>query len=235
MSVLALSAQVSAQSCDEDPFKTVRETLSRGREPDPDLTSCSPMPGDPRTGVALFAFERPGPIEGVRTYDVDLVLVNVRSGKLKARLSLEGVWRSDAYKIDSAEISSLRYVVRPGLTVFGLKESWSGSSRVSFYTISKLSLFAQRGATIVPLLQDLVTDIYQGEGCDVQTTREIEIQPLRAKGYAPIRVTERLVVLARDETLTCPPGDAETRSEVLTFRNGRYVVPPHLRPFGGAE
>lgn len=232
---LALSSQVSAQSCDEDPFKTVRETLLSGKESKPNLSSCVPMPGDPQTGVALFAFERPGAIEGVMTYDVDLVLVKLRSGKLRARLSLKGVWQSDAYKIDSAEISKVSYQVRHGVTVFGLKESWSGSSSVSFYNMRKLSLFAQHGTTIVPLLQDLVTEIYQGEGCDVQTTRELEVQPLRAKGYAPIRVSEHLVGVARNENLTCPPVDAEMRSDVLTYRNGRYFVPKHLGPFGGVQ
>ncbi|WP_140637386.1 hypothetical protein [Methylibium rhizosphaerae] len=191
------------------------------------------MQGDPRTGVAVFAFETSRSTEDVKTYDVELILADLRSNRLKARLSLKDVWESDAYKIDSAEISKVNYQVRHKATVFGLAESWSGSSSVSFYNIRKLSLFTQRGATIVPLLTELVTEIYQGEGCDVHTTRDLEVQPSQAKGYAPIRVSERQIGIAR-ENMTCPPVSSE-RSEVLRYRNGRYFVPEHLKPFGQAQ
>ena len=192
------------------------------------------MPGDPQTGAALFAFERSSSTEDVKTYDVDLLLIDARSNKPKARLSLKGVWQSDAYKIDSAEISKVDYQVRRGATVFGLTESWSASSSVSFFNINKLSLFVQRGTTIVPLLTELVTEICQGEGCDLHTTREIEIQPSRTRGYAPIRVSEHRVGIAR-ENLTCPPVTAERRSDLLRYRNGTYFVPEHLKPSGAAQ
>ncbi len=224
-----------AQDCAVGSLQAVWDARVQERKAEPRFGSCAILPGDPKLGVVMLAFARPPAIEFVTSYDVELVLAQVRSGKIMARGTLTDVWESDAYKIDSAGIATSAFPLRRGVAVFGLTESWSGSSNVSFYSIQKLSLFAQRGRTLVPLLSELVTDIYQGEGCDVQTTRTLQVQPAPRSGYAPIRVSEEVLVSVREEQFErdCAPTDAAADPVELNYRNGSYQVPPHLKPFSG--
>ncbi len=220
---------VQAQSCETELFTSVLQTISGDGRREPRLMSCGPMPGHPEAAVAVFAFERASSTDEIKTYDVELAIVDARTAKPEARLSLRNVWESDAYKIDSVEISEVHYPVRRGARVFALVQAWSGSSNVSFYSVGKLGLFEQRGTTIVPLLVDLAIDVYRGEGCDTHTTRSLRVQGSTTKGYAPIVVSEVVEGIAREDTI-CPPTPSAAPHAVLTYRNGRYAVPKRLQP-----
>ncbi len=225
---LASSPVALAAGCEDEPFKSAVEARLQGKESR--LISCRMVPGDRRLGVAVVAVEGSRSTDDVKTYDVSLLLLDAANGKVRADATLENVWQSDAYKIDGIEVSGDAYPVRRGTTVFGLTEWWSGSSRVSFYNMTKLSLYAQRGTKLVPVLSDLVTEIYQGEGCDVQTTRAVDVQPVSGAGYASIRVSGKREGIARDGA-ECPAVDPVEAPEVLVVRDGKYVVPKRLGPF----
>lgn len=227
--VLLASSQVAfAEGCDAQPFRSAIEARLQGKESR--LISCRTVPGDQRLGVAVVAVEGSRSTVDVKTYDVSLLLLDATNGKVKADAMLENVWESDAYKIDGIEVSGDAFPVRRGTTVFGLKEWWSGSSRVSFYNMTKLSLYAQQGTKLVPVLSDLVTEIYQGEGCDVQTTRAVEVKPVSGAGYASIGVSGKREGIARNGA-ECASVDAIEAPEVLVVRDGKYVVPKRLGPF----
>lgn len=225
---LAIWPAAFAAGCDAESFKSAIEA----RVPDKDirLTSCRLLPGDRSLGVAVVAVEGSRSTDDVKTYDVRLLLLDAGSGKVKAGATLENVWESDAYKIDGIEVSGDAYPVRRGIAVFGLKEWWSGSSRVSFYNMTKLSLYEQRGTKLVPVLSDLVTEIYQGEGCDVQTIRTVEVQPTLGGGYANLRVSGKREGIARDGA-ECTAVDPVEAPEVLMVRDGSYIVPRRFGPF----
>lgn len=225
------SLQAVAAGCDQPPFAAAMQSVSAEHHaPAPTLASCELIAGHPDAGAALFAYEQDGGEEGLKTFDVELLVVDAKSGAIEARLSRRRVWDSDAYKIDSAAISDAEYPLRAGATIFGVTEDWSGSSSVSFYNIRKLSLFERKGKSIVPLLSEFVTDIYQGEGCDLQTTRELQPQAQRGKGYAALRVVEKLSSVAR-EGESCEIRDEQNDREVLRFQAGKYPVPKSMRAF----
>lgn len=230
---LIFSNHVYALGCDQEPFQSVKEKLFRVKELSENLSSCIFLHGDPHTGIASFAFQKPE-VNYVTSYDVELVILDVESKKIKARLSLKNTWQSDAYKIDYVEVMNRTYPVKHGSVVFGLTEDWSGSSNVSFYSIKKLSLYEQRGNNIVPILTDLVSHIYQGEGCDVEITRTIKIKPQRTNTYVPIYIKERRVGIKREEAV-CTPAATQVNSYVLHSTDGKYKVPDALSPFGDAQ
>ncbi|QAU35689.1 hypothetical protein [Janthinobacterium sp. 17J80-10] len=211
----------------------MKEKLFHGKELNENLSSCILLSDGSHTGIASFAFQKPE-VNYVTSYDVELVILNVESKKVKARLSLKNTWQSDAYKINYVEIMNRTYPVKYGSVVFGLTEGWGGSSSVSFYDIKKLSLYEQRGNNIVPILTDLVTHIYQGEGCDVETTRKIKIKPQRINTYVPIYIKERRVGITREEAV-CTPAAPRVNFYVLRSRDGKYKVPDPLSPFGDAQ
>lgn len=228
MLALASSPMTFAAGCDVEPFKSFVE--GRVQAEDIRFASCRLLAGDRRLGVAVVAVEGSRSTDDVKTYDVSLLLLDAENGKVKADAKLENVWESDAYKIDGVEVSAESYPLRPGTTVFCLREWWSGSSSISFFDMTKLSLYAQRGAKLVPVLGDLVTDTYQGEGCDVKITRSVEVQPVSGAGYARIRVSGKREGIARDGA-ECPAVDPIEAPEVLVSRDGKYVVPKRFGPF----
>lgn len=227
---LVSAVDASAQDCDSEPFTSALKAVAGGRQQALRLASCARIPGHPDAAVAVFAFVQPTSTDDFKTYDVEIVISNVRTARPDARLSLRGVWPSDAYKIDAVAVTADRYPLRPGARVFGLTESWSGSSRVSFYTTTRLGLFMQQGKAIVPVLSDLAVDIVQGENdCIAHTTRTLEVQPASATGHARIVVSEVIENTSGDNS-ACPPGPVAEPPETLPFRNGKYVVPDRLKP-----
>jgi hypothetical protein len=223
-------AEGFAAGCDDAPFKAVIEARVQGRQIEARLTACRALPGDQRRGAVVLSVEGSQSTEVLKTYDVSLLLIDVGTGTVRASTTLDNVWASDAYKIDGVEVSDAVYPLRRGAVVFGVSEVWSGSSRVSFYDVKKLSLYAQRGSTLVPVLSDLVTDIYRGEGCDVRTTRTVDVQPVSGTGHARIRVSGRREGIVRDEAV-CAPVVADETPAVLVVRDGKYVVPKRFGPF----
>jgi hypothetical protein len=81
-------------------------------------------------------------------------------------------------------------------------------------------------------MSEFVTDVYQGEGCDVQTTRELRAEPMKAKGYAALRVLEKVSGVSRDNQ-SCPDVDGESDKTVMRYAGGKYTVPKGMRPFDG--
>lgn len=230
--VVSWCSQALAQSCDAQPYQGALHELAAGRELAADLSTCSGMPGFDGLGVAAFVFVGASSSEDLKTYDLELAVLDLKTAKLAARLSRAAIWDSDAYKIDSLQISAQRYAVRRGAQTFALIESWSGSSRVSFYSQSKLSLFEQQGTKIAPLISELVSHIYQGDGCDVETTRDLEVQRATDSGYARIRVSEVAVAISREGATGCDEADGGKRTAWLRYRDGGYAVPKDLTSFG---
>jgi hypothetical protein len=224
-----------AQSCDAQPYPSALHEVAAGRELAPDLSTCASMPGDMNQGVAAFVFVGASSSDDIKTYDLELAVLDLKAARLTARLSRTAIWESDATKIDSLEISARRYAVRPGSQTFALIEWWSGSSRISFYNENKLSLFERQGTKLVPLISELVSRIYQGDGCDTETTRDLEVQRAAAKGYATIRVSEVVVLIARDDAAGCDETGGGKRTAWLRYRDGRYAVPEDLGPFRGPQ
>jgi hypothetical protein len=225
------AAPALAGDCDKAPFATARQTIGAERKQvEPTFSDCTAIAGSPDALAALFAYEQPSSSEDVKTFDVELLIVDARSGSIEARLSRSKVWESDAYKIDSVAISEAAFPLRAGATIFGVVETWSGSSSVSFYNISKLSLYERRGKAIVPLMGEFVSDMYQGEGCDRQITRELRAEPVRGKGYAALRVHEKEISVARDSQ-SCAPVDLESDRDVIRYKGGMYPVPKRMKPF----
>lgn len=224
-------AKTMAADCEQPPFTAARQlALAAHPGTEPTFSSCDAVVGSDGTAAALFAFERETSSEDVKTFDVELMLVDAHSAAVQARLTRNNVWESDAYKIDSAGIADAAYPLHAGSTIVGVSESWSGSSSVSFYDISKLSLYERRGKTLVPLVTDFVTDVYQGEGCDLQITRELRPEPARGKAYVELRVVEKTSSVARDGQ-ACEPREDEDDKTLLRYQGGKYPVPKRMLPF----
>lgn len=231
LAACAAGAQAIAGDCEQPPFTAARQlALAAHPGTEPTFSSCDAVAGSDGSAAALFAFERETSSEDVKTFDVELMLVDARSGNVQARLARSNVWESDAYKIDSAGISDAAYPLHAGSTIVGVSESWSGSSSVSFYNISKLSLYERRGKTLVPLVADFVTDVYQGDGCDLQITRELRAEPARGKAYAALRVVEKTGSVARNGQ-ACEPREEEDDKTLLRYQGGKYPVPKRMLPF----
>lgn len=224
-------APAMAADCEQPPFASARQlALAAHPGTEPTFGSCDAIAGSEGSAAALFAFERDTSSEDVKTFDVELMLVDAHSGAVQARLARDNVWESDAYKIDSAGIADAAYPLHAGSTIVGVSESWSGSSSVSFYNISKLSLYERRGKTLVPVLAEFVTDVYQGDGCDLQTTRELRPEPARGKAYAALRVVEKTSSVARDG-VACESREEENDKTLLRYQGGKYPVPKRMLPF----
>ena len=223
-------AATTAADCDSELMEVARVASLGHTETPIAFASCKQLAGDSDTFAALNAIALLDD-NGVTTYDVHIAILSKRSKRVVAHLLMRGNWASDAYKIDSAKIDSTNFPTAGRALTFGITESWSASSRVSFYNIDVLTIFKKQGRKIVPVLSDLVTSIYQGDGCDVQTTRELKFERPANRTLAPVlTIIERAEGASRDNQ-TCEPVSDEIEKYTLKPVQGVYRVPSELRAF----
>lgn len=163
--------------------------------------------------------------------DVEILVLDSRSGNPLARRRETGMAYGDAVTFSGVALDTARYDIRPGERAFGIVTGQGGSSRVNPYSESALWLYRFADGRIERVLDGLVTRRFNGEndGNCVGEAREIKrtlsVSKSAAGGYRDLAVDQtevnsRTVDTGGDCVSTDKAG--ASRRFTLKFESGRY-------------
>jgi hypothetical protein len=210
-------------------------------EPNTAYVVCKPWGLAPGKLVALVVM--PAPKVDHTGFDLDM-LVMVADSDLRSSVVLvaEDFVGSDAIKLSGIGLDSAAYKLGPDKLGFGVWQTLSGSSRPNPYEARKLSLFVLSNNTLKRLLDNIDTEVSQGEwdtNCTGQfqnTKRVIQISDQSTNGFADLLVrqtrskqTARVVKSSKGSS-DCSETSIKLPLKVfsLKFSGDKYTLPKDM-------
>jgi hypothetical protein len=231
-----------APACSDDLPARVAKRL--GYLSQPRHTACKPMPNAPGKSIIALADLAEGIGEGEAgsgddgSYDVDVLVVDSDTSRVRNRLLLEKAYESDAVHFQGMQIDTARYRLSPKVRAFGVRAEHAVQSHVAAYSTGALSLFVEQGGHLRRVLADLLVYRYSGEsggdcnGSHTEVARTIAIAPTSSKGFADLLVTTSTAEIeshpAGDDCVDDSQKPVVTRT-LLHFDGKTYPVPDELR------
>ncbi|WMY72467.1 hypothetical protein RHD99_13315 [Buttiauxella selenatireducens] len=176
--------------------------------------------------------------DGSGMYDLELSVVSTINGKPLANYSKASVFSSDAFRFDSLRIDTARYKLTSDLRAFGVRASFTGSSRPNPFYETWLSLYVREGNVIRPVLEKLVIESGSGEwdtncaGEFSHTKRSLDMAKTRSHDFADVIVKS----VTTDSKSWVENGDCKSKDTVgktvlttLRYNGQQYVVPEKMR------
>ncbi|GAA3787910.1 hypothetical protein GCM10022271_20690 [Corallibacter vietnamensis] len=98
-------------------------------------------------------------------YDIDnnILIWNKKSKSFEANYTKKAEWTSDAVYLSSLKIDTAPYYLNKNIRAFGLRYSYSGSSRVNPYDSEIINLYYPKGNEIIEVLNNFELENTTGE------------------------------------------------------------------------
>jgi hypothetical protein len=232
----------AATDTDADPacqtrLATWMKALHPGRQLDSEHAVCKVWPADPSLMLAVQPMPQAGASNDEATYDVEVLVVDRRSGAIVAHTLQPSAITSDAIGFSSIDFDTARYQLTPQLRAFGVRVTYEGSSRVNPYEAQVLSLYVRDGGGLRRVLGDMVVSNSTGEwdgncaGTFSSINRTLAVGPADNSGFATLHIGEvSKETVARQTGQDCESTDrAPKRSTTTLNYNGTaYSVPKAL-------
>jgi len=177
--------------------------------------------------------------DGEHVGDIELLVVDMNSLRVRQRLLQPGLMNDDAIYIREIEFDTGRYRLAPDVSAFGLRIEMASDSRPNPFRETDLRLYALTGDALRLVLDGLVVDSYGGEGdasCAGSfhsSKASLSMGSASHQGYRDITVRERrdMDEPALDEKGECQPhpGKPVNRTYRLRYDGSRYPVPAALK------
>lgn len=158
----------------------------------------------------------------------NIILIDDKTGAVKARFIGEKDWYIDAVSIDKIEIEPNFYQLNETTVAFGLKIFYSNQSRPNPYASTQLSLYALEGSNLNRVLKDFPIKTFNGEtdttckGEFEEHSKKIQVLDTYSNEFADLKFIDKIELSERNKD--CEKISIETRmeSETLKYRNGEY-------------
>ncbi|MBN3751454.1 hypothetical protein G3N95_00760 [Paraburkholderia sp. Tr-20389] len=203
-----------------------------------DFSSCKAWPANPELTLAVLLFPQKSNSDDEGTYDLDVLVADSHSGDIVAHNHQASAVSYDALRLSGVSLDTARYRLSSSDRAFGVRITHTGSSRVSPYESTALSLYMTDGKNVRPVLDRLIVTSASGDwdgncaGTFDSTLRTIDMGPMGKDGYAALNVSEKSV----HRVSTVRKNDCEQNDQrpvlahfVIEYRNGRYGVPKGLQ------
>jgi hypothetical protein len=196
---------------------------------------CKPWPGDASKTLVALLRAQPGNNDDMKTYDLDVFIVNTTSAAILQHIAQPGAVTSDAMRFEGIAFDTANYALAPGRRAFGLRTKHNHNGATSIY-YETLYLYLPQGKSLKPVLNGLFTsqssssnaggDCYEAR----HSARSIAIGKNRNNGLTDLVVTDRS---SEQEVKTTRNGCVEkvnksTSQQVLVFDGEAYMVPGAL-------
>jgi len=235
---LLLAAYPGADSETGDDGEFLRTAGSPKRWIKLDDVACKVWPASPGKTLLAVRLRHDQASGDVDVADLEVLVADSAKPRILQRYRQNDALTSDAMRISAVTLDTARYRLDEATTAFGVRVTYSGSSRVNPYESTVLSLYAPDGAKLRPVLSNLEVSLDRGEwdgNCagEFETVqRTVAIDAKRDHGYAGLLVST--VSQARRNSSRnddCEDISAPKRksSDRLSFDGQRYVVPSALR------
>lgn len=103
------------------------------------------------------------------TMDAYIVIIDHKTHEIVHMYHKDNEWTSDAMQLTGITIDTAPYILNASTRAFGIRLSYLGSSRVSSFSGTFISLFIPEGKKLVKILEDYPVVITRGEsgmGCE---------------------------------------------------------------------
>jgi len=195
LALLCLPALAFAfADCKED-LSSWAETLHPDLIFDEEHSVCKVSPTDPSRALAALVFIEKNDGDDEITYGLEVLSTD--TGNIESHVYESAAIFSDAVKFYGLDLDTARYQVAAATRAFGVRVSYSGSSRVNPYSSTLLNLYIYDGPTLRKVLGGLEVDKSTGEwdgNCEgnfSKTKSSVAIGKALNKGYASLEVTEK--------------------------------------------
>ncbi|UZW61748.1 hypothetical protein [Lysobacter enzymogenes] len=235
---LLLAAYPGADSVTGDEGEFLRTAGSPKRWIKLDDVACKVWPAAPGKTLLAVRLRHDEASGDVDTADLEVLVADSAKPRILQRYREREPLVSDAMRISSVTLDTARYRLNEATTAFGVRVTYSGSSRVNPYENTVLSLYAADGDALRPVLSNLEVSLDRGEwdgnctGEFESVQRTVAIDAKRDHGYAGLRIDT--VSQARrnaSQNDDCEDISAPKRksSQRLGFDGRQYAVPRELR------
>ena len=109
---------------------------------DSDMAVCKVWPADKSKTIVVLPLKHENGENDI--YDLDVLLIDSKSGKLIANSWQPNALESDAVKLSDFEIDTARYQLNPETLAFGLRISYRLRSQVNPYYIDYINLYVKQ-------------------------------------------------------------------------------------------
>lgn len=218
----------------EDNFQKWTAQLHPGRTLDTDHAVCKVWPANEALTIAALPLPQKSSNDDTGTDDLEVLVADTASGTVIAHQFQKSAISYDAIRLESIALDTARYQLAPGNRAFGVRLSYEGSSRVSPYEATALSLYTIEGQRLRAVLDNLTVSQSSGDwdgncaGTFNDTTRTLDIGAPGKEGFATLKIAEKSV-----DRVNKPAGSdcAENQKPpkraniTLEYHNGKYGVP----------
>jgi hypothetical protein len=191
-----------------------------------------------RTIVALCYPSKIDPDEGAM-YDLDVLVVDSKTLTVIARSKKKDAISSDAVYLSGLSIDTAPYNLAKGVRAFGVRKSFSGSSRVYPYEETFIDLYVPQGNGLMTVLDSMSINLENGKmdddcgGTFINKKRTISIGKTDTKGYRDLIVDGVMLtqVDKTDKNGKCKHEEIKGKPEkfILKYDGNVYSIPKTLR------
>lgn len=200
--------------------------------------ACKTWPASPGKTLLAVRLRHGAASAEVDTADLEVLVADSAKPRILQRYREREPLVSDAMRISALTLDTARYRLNDAVVAFGVRVTYTGSSRVNPYESTVLSLYAADGDRLRPVLSKLQVSLERGEwdgncaGEFESVQRTVAIDARRDHGYAGLLVNS--VSQARrnvSENDDCEDVSAPRRksSRRLAFDGRGYALPAELR------
>lgn len=244
--VLGLMSVFSQAICREGLLRQVSDDLGYPLREDfqGNISACELLPEDNNRSVIAIASSRKvvemtddtlPPV--YEDYDLEVVVVNSRSGRVLQRLFQKTKLESAVNSLTAIEIEPIAYPLAKGVKVFGIRSKHEGNSALAVGKKQVLNLYAIHGRTLKNIVQDFPVMYVRklGNSCapyDLEVYWSIQYAQTSRHGFVDLLLKEEQIDFTKttdEKTETCVDDKISHTQIYLVHYDGKsYRLPNHI-------
>lgn len=208
--LLSILATFNSQAQDEKLISKVLVQLNlKPKDVNMELIQTKVLPyAKEKTVLVIPKFETNQDDDEFYVYDAYIVIADNQSGQIHNKYFESKKWVSDAIRIDGFTIDTGLYKLTDKIRAFGVRVSYTESSRVNPYGATDLSLYIPTKNGLKQIADEIKVDNYSGEwngNCNGEFQSQeikIDIDNEKTNGFYNLILRNKIT-----DTITTPNGD----------------------------
>ena len=204
------------------------------------FSDCKVHPVDSSKTIVAFArIQGTNSSDSTDLYNLDVLLVDTKSGKILQHFFQEGAFESDSVAFSGITIDTARYKLAPEVRAFGIRADFKSNSHSYSINYQTLNLYVSKDQKLKQVLADLTMDMdsnsfsSDNDYCPTtinETKRTLAIAKTTRHGYADLLLQEEITEddrkIVRNVCVTTTT--KTTKQYTLHFNGDVYVLPDKL-------
>lgn len=235
--VVGFAPLLAHAGCEDNLVKWTQQ-LHPGRTLDTQHAACKVWPANEALTIAALPLPQEDNEDDEGKVDLEVLVADTASGTVIAHQFQKAAVQYDAVRFSGLALDTARYQLTPQNRAFGVRVMHEGSSRVSPFGETALSLYVIDGQSLRTVLDRLIVENSNGEwdgncaGSFNNTTRSLDLGPAGKDGYAALKVSEKSVETVNTPTKNdCASKEFPSKraNVTLDYRSGKYGVPKGMQ------